>query len=1181
MVVDGGTPLMIKGGCSPVTTGTAAKLATIAVNAVAGPRSSTISIGGHSWKLAPNQTFSSVVWVPLTKGDFGSCMRRADLRSESLRLLANTTVPSVSSPGGLLNVTARIPLGTAGTRSGRWVIPPDAVPKSVAGLILQLSSRKTGVVRVRSGSTTVNVVVGKAIPASTLIVPQGALSWSSSNSAGPPEALLLGYITNRDDEIDGGALLNLLPRSVTLTGRALQLAGKYGIPAASSRIPATSVLALVSGPSSSVEDSLAAGRRTPAGSVTAKSNESVFRLSDAGTANFTSRVKLTVVGWLEGDVIRAADSADLALPGSPKPIAKPAADKLTFSGKRAFRVGETLIIGVSKFTPNGVVALVTGVVSSTKATVISYSRGALLDAFDELSLVSQLPAAPSPKSSDAPRTARSPDDQVASLSTSVGLNFSLSKSFSLSSSVSAAVSVDFAPSLTIAISVGTTWDFPTSVSIHYAADTTTSVTASVTASAGWSGTYQTDLGRLALTPIDLGWVVVVPAVAVTLAMHIGASASVTLSGTISEHAHDGMTLTAGGSRGFSYTGDRNNGFGAPKFESADPEVSIGASASATLSVEFILAIDDIAGPDAEASATLGISVNPGQTPAWEVTAGGDFSIGLDLDALNLGFLTEALKIVGIPTDPNWAIGHLGPYVLASGTGGSLGGPTGNMGGPSPIQGPTNGPGGPLGGPSETLTSAPSGASVTVSQGSPAPYGYRYAIQLTSFVPDSDVGIECYDSQDPRGFYYFILATNGSGDASTESYCYSATGPDYWVIAGGLASNEVRWGAPKTPPPAPGAAIEVGWSSSHRGWIYMTLKGFPAGSYVYSCDFGSGGDASFHVSTDGAAETFDNGKTCYDLESGDSVWVTIGSVTSNTIIVGGTPATKGYAETTGGVTNTWSDPSDAGGSEGPTIQNNETVVVACVIAGFAVADGNTSWYQIASTPWSSSYYASADAFYNDGRTSGSLAGTPLVDTSVPNCAPIATSPSTYAETTGGLTHTWTDFTDAGGTEGASIASNATVQITCAITGFKVADGNTWWYEIASSPWDNTYYASADAFYNNGATSGPLKGTPFVDPAVPNCNTSGIPETVGGPTHTWTDYSDAGGSQGQTIGSGATVYVSCAVHGFRVTDGNTWWYRIASSPWSNGYYASADAFYNSGHTSGPLKGTPFVDPAVPLC
>ena len=30
-----------------------------------------------------------------------------------------------------------------------------------------------------------------------------------------------------------------------------------------------------------------------------------------------------------------------------------------------------------------------------------------------------------------------------------------------------------------------------------------------------------------------------------------------------------------------------------------------------------------------------------------------------------------------------------------------------------------------------------------------------------------------------------------------------------------------------------------------------------------------------------------------------------------------------------------------------------------------------------------------------------------------------------------------------------------------------------------------YASADAFYNNGHTSGSLTGTPFVDNNVPNC------------------------------------------------------------------------------------------------
>jgi hypothetical protein len=29
------------------------------------------------------------------------------------------------------------------------------------------------------------------------------------------------------------------------------------------------------------------------------------------------------------------------------------------------------------------------------------------------------------------------------------------------------------------------------------------------------------------------------------------------------------------------------------------------------------------------------------------------------------------------------------------------------------------------------------------------------------------------------------------------------------------------------------------------------------------------------------------------------------------------------------------------------------------------------------------------------------------------------------------------------------------------------------------------AMDNAFYNNGATSGSLHGTPFVDPAVPNC------------------------------------------------------------------------------------------------
>ena len=233
--------------------------------------------------------------------------------------------------------------------------------------------------------------------------------------------------------------------------------------------------------------------------------------------------------------------------------------------------------------------------------------------------------------------------------------------------------------------------------------------------------------------------------------------------------------------------------------------------------------------------------------------------------------------------------------------------------------------------------------------------------------------------------------------------------------------------------------------------------------------------------------------------------------------GTTPSSgNGVQETPGGGVNTWTDYADAGGAQGPTIPAHQAVVVSCRAQGFTVTDGDDWWYQIASSPWDNAYYGSADAFYNNGQTSGNLQGTPFFDPAVPLCAtlppptapvtpaptappvtappvtaPPATSPPqtsptpTYAETAGGVTHTWTDYSDAGGVQGASIASYQTVQVACAVQGFRVADGDTWWYRVATSPWDDSYYASADAFYNNGATSGSLHGTPFVDPAVPGC------------------------------------------------------------------------------------------------
>ena len=292
----------------------------------------------------------------------------------------------------------------------------------------------------------------------------------------------------------------------------------------------------------------------------------------------------------------------------------------------------------------------------------------------------------------------------------------------------------------------------------------------------------------------------------------------------------------------------------------------------------------------------------------------------------------------------------------------------------------------------------------------------------------------------------------------------------------------------------------------------------------------------------------------------------------------------YNETTGGNANTWTNYTNAGGYQGPTIPAYNTVEIACVVQGFRVADGNTNWYLIASSPWNYNYYVSADPFYNNGQTSGSLLGTPFVDPSVPSCN---AGVSGLPETAGGAANTWTNYTNAGGQQGPTIGGGSTVIIACKVSGFRVADGNTWWYQIASHPWNNSYYVSADAFYNNGQTSGSLLGTPFVDPNVPDCSSGssappgGVNETVGGNANTWTNYTNAGGQQGPTIPNGTTVSIACKVTGFQVADGNTWWYQIASSPWNNAYYVSADAFYNNGQTSGSLLGTPFVDSAVPDC
>lgn len=107
------------------------------------------------------------------------------------------------------------------------------------------------------------------------------------------------------------------------------------------------------------------------------------------------------------------------------------------------------------------------------------------------------------------------------------------------------------------------------------------------------------------------------------------------------------------------------------------------------------------------------------------------------------------------------------------------------------------------------------------------------------------------------------------------------------------------------------------------------------------------------------------------------------------------------------------------------------------------------------------------------------------TPTPSPTPTYTPVPVHNEISPDLVNTWSDYTDAGGTHGPSIPANQWVQVACTLTGFRVADGNTWWYRLASSPWNNQFYASADAFCNNGQACSNVADGPFVDPSVPHC------------------------------------------------------------------------------------------------
>jgi hypothetical protein len=101
-----------------------------------------------------------------------------------------------------------------------------------------------------------------------------------------------------------------------------------------------------------------------------------------------------------------------------------------------------------------------------------------------------------------------------------------------------------------------------------------------------------------------------------------------------------------------------------------------------------------------------------------------------------------------------------------------------------------------------------------------------------------------------------------------------------------------------------------------------------------------------------------------------------------------------------------------------------------------------------------------------------------------------------------------------------------------------------------------------------------------PSAPSGPVPTWTETTGTPAHTWADPVQLTGA-GTPLGPRQSVQVLCRVRGYVVQDGDPWWYRLASTPWNGNYYATSDAFYNNGATSGPVDNGVVVDEQVPVC
>jgi hypothetical protein len=120
-------------------------------------------------------------------------------------------------------------------------------------------------------------------------------------------------------------------------------------------------------------------------------------------------------------------------------------------------------------------------------------------------------------------------------------------------------------------------------------------------------------------------------------------------------------------------------------------------------------------------------------------------------------------------------------------------------------------------------------------------------------------------------------------------------------------------------------------------------------------------------------------------------------------------------------------------------------------------------------------------------------------------------------------------------------------------------------------------------DGGGSSPPVTTTqspPPVTTQTPPPQTYVETETFNHPVNTFANYHNASGL-GQAIAAGQSVEVSCKVFDSTIVSVNPdgYWYRIASSPWNNGYYSPANTFLDGDPPGGPY--THNTDFGVPDC